>query len=246
MSTATIPAEPTSQPDPNRAGTAMPRIASLLSLVRKLIEYGQNLVTTLQQHPSGPTFIDIAGGFGTIDLSMILARIACGLRRAAALEARLMRRAARGPDFLIEAPVPPPSDTPPKPRAPQRPRPPKQTQDGLPTAEQIAAEIRHKPIGMVIEDICHDLGILFGDLDYDLYRQIFVGITYYNGNLARFLRGMFTRLRTTDELLREIAARPDGHQAPEPSPGLPPDIPSGDIPSGIPPTLPDQLPTGPP
>jgi hypothetical protein len=240
MSDATIPAAPTSQPDPNRAGTgaAMPRIASLLTLVRCLIEYGRNLVTTLQQSPSGPTFIDIAAGFGTIDIAAILARIACGLRRAAALEARLHRRAATGRDFLPDppaapAPAAPPSAAPPKPRNPRPKPPPRQLPDGLPTAEQIAAAVRHRPVGAVIEDICHEFGILFGDLDPILYRQIFRGITYYGGNFARFLRGMFTRLRTRSELQQDSTEPPDPQQANQPKDG----------PASANPT---KLPTGPP
>jgi hypothetical protein len=255
MSTATIPAEPTSQPDPNRAGTraAMPRITRLLSLVHNLIAYGQNLLTTLQQNPSGPTFIDIAGGFGTIDIAAILARIACGLRRAAALEARLRRRAATGRDFLLDAPIAAKPAATDKPRAPRRPRPLTPIPAGLPTPEQIAAEVRYKPVGVVVEDICHELGILFGDIDATLYRQIFEAITYHNGNFARFFRNMMTRLRTTDELLREIAESPDTPATPShQSPAVPPDA-KPSIPPNVPPAVPRDVPpdapsgtTGPP
>ena len=89
------------QPDRNRAVPG--RIGQVLSLLRTLVAYGKNLADTLRQHAADPhvlpCFAFLATTFGTGDLALILARITRGLLRAAALEARLSRRAARGQDL---------------------------------------------------------------------------------------------------------------------------------------------------
>jgi hypothetical protein len=80
------------------------RLGRVLSLVRKLIDYGTHLAATVQQRASAPGFALFARPFGTADLAAILARITNGLRRAAVLEAALIRRAARCRD-LTPAPI---------------------------------------------------------------------------------------------------------------------------------------------
>src|SRR5690349_8824712 len=100
MSAEAQPSAPTTDPDPPRAAADMPsRIGRVLSLVRKLIDYGRQLAGTVQQRATAPGFALFARPFGTADLAAILARITAGLRRAAALEAMLCRRAARGRDL---------------------------------------------------------------------------------------------------------------------------------------------------
>ncbi len=64
----------------------------LLGLGRKLIDYGQQLVATPRQYPPATSFSLSPRFAGTIDLGQILARIACGLQRAVAPEARFLRR----------------------------------------------------------------------------------------------------------------------------------------------------------
>ena len=95
---------------------------------------------------------------GTADLAVIFARITHGLLLAEALEARLLRRAA----VLDKGPRPRLARSTPRPTSPAPP--PAQASDphlaDLPTAEQIAAEVRRRPIGAVIADICRNLGIL--------------------------------------------------------------------------------------
>jgi hypothetical protein len=79
------------QPDPRRAVPA--RIGNFLGLLHTLITYGKNLADTLRQHSAAPhllpCFTFVATTFATADLAVIFARIARGLLRAAALEARL-------------------------------------------------------------------------------------------------------------------------------------------------------------
>ena len=100
MSAAASVPDPTTQPS---------RRARLLDLVRKLIDYGKELATTLRQRASTDLRFD-ALRFGTSDLALILARITRGLHRATALEARLLQNAAR-----LDA-EPAPSRAPPRPR----------------------------------------------------------------------------------------------------------------------------------
>jgi hypothetical protein len=105
MSAALQLPTPTTEPDPPRAGADMPRrLGRVLSLVRKLIDYGKQLATTVQQRAGAPGFAFLARPFGTADIAIILARITCGLRRAAMLEARLSRHATRGRDIAL-API---------------------------------------------------------------------------------------------------------------------------------------------
>ena len=105
MSTVIPPPAPTTNPDPARAAPPMPAaLGRVLSLVRKLIDYGRQLAGTVHQRAAAPGFALFARPFGTADLAVIFARIADGLRRAMALEARLCQRAARGRD-LTPSPV---------------------------------------------------------------------------------------------------------------------------------------------
>jgi hypothetical protein len=97
----------TMDPDPPRAGTDTPsRIGRVLGVLRRLIDYGRHLASTVQQRAAAPGFSRLARPFGTADLAVILARITAGLHRAATLESRLCQRAARGRD-LTPAPVRP-------------------------------------------------------------------------------------------------------------------------------------------
>jgi hypothetical protein len=149
MSAATTAPAPTAEPS---------RSGRLLGLVGKLIDYGRELAATLRQRSATTEFAVTARLFGTSDIALILARITRGLIRADALAAKLVRNAAR----LDAAPRPQPARTVAKPASAARrqaapPADPRLAH--LPTSEQIAAEVRRRPIGAVIADICRDLGI---------------------------------------------------------------------------------------
>ncbi|HME26259.1 MAG TPA: hypothetical protein VKI44_33855 [Acetobacteraceae bacterium] len=166
---------PTPTTEPSRSGR-------LLNLVRKLIGYGRKLAATIGQRTvTEPLFATIC--FGTTDLKLILARIARGLLLAEALEARVLQRAAhldagprRGrPRSSARAPA--------APRAAQTdPR-----LACLPTPEQIAAEVRRRPIGAVIADICRDIGIAPGYLDRAFWDELSRAIIRHGGSLARLV-----------------------------------------------------------
>ena len=54
--------------------------------------------------------------------------------------------------------------------------------------------MRRRPIGAVIVDICHDLGITPGQLDRAFWDELSHAIIAYGGSLAGFLGNLHTRL----------------------------------------------------
>ena len=162
--------------------------ATLLTLVRKLIDYGKQLAASLQQRTA-----DIAAAtqaFGTSDIAQMLAAITRGLHRANALEARLAKQAAR--PHAEAKPARAPSQ-----RVPRAAAETTQRADEadtrlvrLPTPEQIAAKVRRQPIGVVIADICRDLGIL---PNHPLWRELQLVIFQHGGNYAALIKDILQR-----------------------------------------------------
>ncbi len=206
MSAAThSPTEPTDPVPPPAAPPLPTALNRVLSLVRRLIDFGQQLIATAHQRAAAPDFSLFAKPFGTADLAIILARITAGLRRAAALEIALCQRAARGQDVTpspsrmpaarkphAERQVAPPAAQPepaPEPTPAQGPRLAR-----LPTAAAIAAEIRRRPIGAVIVSICEDLGLTPGQLDRAFWDELCHAIIAYGGSLSGFLGRLNKRL----------------------------------------------------
>src|ERR1700761_8719713 len=115
-----------SLPDPPQdrlppSAAAPSRFASVLGLIRMLIDYGKGLAGTVQQ-PAAATDIDLHVSFGTRNIALMLARITRGLMLLAALETRLIglvgRRQRARPDAT--APSEAGRDAPPRtPRAGQ-------------------------------------------------------------------------------------------------------------------------------
>jgi hypothetical protein len=210
MSAAASAPDPTTQPS---------RSARLLDLVRKLIDYGRELTTTIRQRASTDPD-SVRCRFGTIDIAQILAAIARGLHLANALEARIVRSAAH-----LDA-TPRRAASPGRPRAP-RPAAAAPTADatvalvpgldpGMPTPEQIAADLRRRPIGAVVADICRDLGIM---PSHPLWREVQMAVIRHGGNLARLTMDVIGR--ATDAL---TATWPPGLvlKWPPPAPLFPP------------------------
>ncbi len=163
-------------------GTAPRGPDALVDLVRRLLAFGRDLLDTLQRGNTGFPSLPVARRFGTISLAMIIARLTRGLMIAQALEDRLLRRRPRRAE-------PAPRTTPAAPRAPRGPRPPPVDEEAelrgkLPSAEEIADRIRHKPIGAVLVEICRDLGI---NPQHPDWREIQQAIIRYYGNLVRLL-----------------------------------------------------------
>ena len=182
------------------------RAGQLLGLVRKLIDYGKDLAGALRQRGID-ALNSPAHRFGTLDVALILARITHGLHLAAALEARVTASAAR----LDAEPKPSRTST----RRASRPQradaPPSEATASvlatMPTPEQIAAEVRRRPIGAVLADICRDLGILPCD---PLWRDLQLPIIRYCGNYARLVM----------DILGRPFSLPGAAVTPDPSPPL--------------------------
>ncbi len=160
---------------PAAAAPPSNRSARLLSLVRRLIDYGRQFGRALRGKQQCP---------GDSDIAAILGRIARGLLRAEALEARILRNAAR-----LDAARKPRARRPQTrlPRSADRPSPGDRSAFGvtrLPTPEQIVTLANRQPIGAVIADICRDLGIRH---DHPLWPELRQVIMQEGGSLARLV-----------------------------------------------------------
>lgn len=182
-------------PDPGQdratsGGAAPGATTQLLGLVRRLIDFGVALVTTLQQGASAYTVVDVMHNFGIPDLAAIVARITRGLQLAAALEARLISGVAPGqlgiPAIRLASPRNPPDGEPGRPRGESEAAAP----DYMPTAEEIAASVQNRPVGAVIADIVRDLGIL---PSHPMWPELSDAISFNGGNLAALVAGMLVR-----------------------------------------------------
>jgi len=181
---------PDLSPQPGPTAEAAPsRFGRVISLVRRIIDYGKQLAASLQD-PTPATDLDkVARTFGSYDFSQILASIIRGLQRAAALEAKLTRLDPQPESQARPAATP----APPKPRAASaapRAETPAANPIRFATPEQIARQIRSRPIGAVLCDICRDLGIHKG---HPLWAELFDAIIRYDGALARLSRDFSLR-----------------------------------------------------
>ena len=217
-------------PDPSqdRAQKLVPQnIADVLTLLHILLSYGRHLAITLEHRAAARGFSVIAQFFGTARVPVILARLARGMLRAMALQRVLLARAARGRDLVYLPPrrraarAPQPAPPPPKPAGaeppPPRPAPLRrpETDDppdlaSLPSLEQFEAEIRHRPVGRTIADICRDLGVSPSLCEGSFWNALFEAITWYRGNLPGLMK---------DFRRREVAFEPELND--DPNLGLP-------------------------
>jgi hypothetical protein len=187
------------------------RTERLLGLLHKLIDFGMQLAGTLQQCTAASNLADAAARFGTTDIALILARIARGLRLAVTLEAGLISRPLRETQPAAASVRSPRLSHAAQPSA-RRARPAADPRLSLlPTAEEIAAEIRRQPIGAVIADICRDLGILSGD---PLWWELNLAIMEHGGNATALLKEMSKRIhfQVDDPYASIVPLMPPGWQ----------------------------------
>ena len=196
---------PPPDPSPDRAQKPVPQnIGDVLTLLHILLVYGRHLAATLEHRAAARGFSAIAQFFGTARVPAILARLSRGILRIMALERVLRARAARGRDLVFPQlrrraasepqpalpPAPKPQDEPPPPRPAPRRRPdPDAPPDPAnpPTLEQLEAEIRRRPIGRTIADICRDLGVAPSLCEGSLWNALFEAIMWYRGNLPKLV-----------------------------------------------------------
>ncbi len=187
---------PIPHPDWHAFIAASPRSTPhLLGLVRALLDFGRHLADTLYQRTADTDLSEIIRHFGTRNIAIIIARITRGLLRATALETRLAGRRDRPP----AAAATPSGDQTHGPRA--DPSAAAMAADprlaGLPTPEAIAAEIRRRPVGAVIADICRDLGIVPGN---PLWLELTRAIVANGGSFIRLFKDVLRRVTTrTDD-----------------------------------------------
>ena len=180
-----------SPPQPTRSGR-------LLSLVRKLIDFGKDLLTTLQ---TPTTAVLVKYRFGNLNVEMILVRIRHALDLALGLEQRVIKSARS-----LDRERPPPA------ARPEQPAAPTVRQQRLPTAEQILRRLRGRSIGAVLAEICRDFEIINGD---KLWLPIVEAVYAHRGPTMRMLRDMLRRVRRT------------GYFIPDPPRPPPPSMPAG-------------------
>ncbi len=196
MTAAPATAALTPHPDPHQdrpADRAEPptRTGRFLNLVRKLIDYGKQLAATLQQRPSATQLWDAARDFGTRDIALILARITRGLLLAGALEARLVSHPLPEQTRAAPARASSPRASRAAPPAAPRAEPPEDPRLArLPTPEQIAAEVRRRPVGVVLADICRDLGIV---TCHPLWQELHFAIMDGGGSFIRLWKDISKR-----------------------------------------------------
>ena len=183
--------------------TLMPeRIAGLLRVVRILLDYGRHLADTVAQRAAAPSFTSIAVCFGTLNLSVILAHLHRGLLRAAALERVLLARAASGRDIEFAGArirtrdgQPAPADqaaTPATrdalPRSARRMSWDDLAQFDTPTQQQVERQVRRRPLGRTIVDICLDLAVVPGLCTGPFWNELFETMQWYGGSVAALMR----------------------------------------------------------
>jgi hypothetical protein len=208
---------PQRAPPPATGETKPSRSGRLLALVRKLIDYGRELATTVRQRVTAdPSFARTS--FGTADLAVIVARIGRALLLAQVLEARVLNRAValdkgRRPRCARSAPSPKAPASPPAGAA-------EPLLAQLPTAEQIAAEIRRRPIGAVIAEIYLNLGI---QPSHELWLDVKEAMLEFGGSLVKLLNEIFDRTLGPIPSARSLSPPPaPAVQSPAPSGTGPP------------------------
>jgi len=212
-----------------------PRACRLINLLNWIITYGQELAAALQQGSQPHRFATIAYRFQTTDLAAILARIARGLMLAGALRAHLVQQQALGRDVQPSPPRLPCTPSLRDPKAATRPRV-RHTNiidlplDRLPSADAIAAELRRRPIGAILVDICRDLCMLPGDLNREQHDELIQAVIAYDGNLATLLFSSPLLDKVNERTRRFLAGEPFDDSVEWVIPAIPPSAPA--LPAG--------------
>ena len=206
------PTEPASSvaspPDPaqDHPAPALPgNISVFLHAIGILLTYGRHLVDTIRHRATTPGFNALAVCFGTASLSTILAHLNRGILRAEALERVLLARAATGRDVdFVERHTPEPQAAPANPQpgqqAPEPPiahrRAPRLSRPAgwddpelfMPTLKDLERQVRRRPVGRTIFDICLDLAVVPGLCHSQFWNELFELITYFGGSIDKLMR----------------------------------------------------------
>jgi hypothetical protein len=180
------------------------RIAALLHTVRILLGFGRHLAATATQRSASPDFNAIAACFGTGRLYAIIAHLQRGILRATALENVLLARAARGRDIRFVAPreratatPAAPADPPAEPSAeapvarkaaPVRPAGWNDPELFMPTLAELEAQVRRRPLGRTLVEICLDLAVVPGFCTGPFWNTLFDSIRLGGGSIATLMQ----------------------------------------------------------
>ncbi len=205
-------AAPTDSQNPSRNhcdSTVPHNISVVLHAVGILLEYGTHLIDTVRQRATAPNFDAIAACFGTGNLTTILAHLNRGILRAMALQRVLLARATTGRDIdVIErhtcttlAPdADPAEDTQPEPQAirlvcprkrtpaPSRPTGWDDPELFMPTLEDLERQLRRRPVGRTILDICLDLAVVPGFCHSAFWNELFDLMNCFSGSIDKLMR----------------------------------------------------------
>ncbi len=199
------------------------RIGAVLRVLATLITHARHFAATVATRVNAPEFATAAVLFGTYDLPTIRLRVQRGMLRALALQEYLLARAARGCNLRFAWPPPveiQPHHRPPakparaKPSAPRRPRRPEPAMLDesdprafrIPSPEELAAEVRRRPVGRTMTYICMDLGLAPGLCDGDFWCHVEKIFRHYGGSITRLYK---VRERREKTFLRERDRDPD-------------------------------------
>ena len=192
------------------------RIAALLHTVRILLGFGRHLAETAKDRSASSDFNPIAACFGTGRLCAILAHLQRGLLRAAALERVLLERAAQGRDIRFVAPRGRATATPAAPADPPGEAPVEQPPEApaeqpaeapvarkappsrpfgwndpelvMPTLEELVAQVRRRPLGRTLVDICLDLAVVPSFCTGSFWNTLFDSIDLLGGSVATLMQ----------------------------------------------------------
>jgi hypothetical protein len=196
-------ASPPDPPQDHPATTLPHNIAVILHAVGILLNYGRHLIDTVRQRATAPNFNAIAACFGTANLSTILAHLNRGILRAEALERMLLARAATGRDIdFVErrtrAPEPQPAPAaepeqpaavPPAPRkCASRPAAWDDPELFMPTLQELDRQVRRRPVGRTIYDICSDLGVVPAFCHSGFWNQLHEMMHFLGGSIVRLMQ----------------------------------------------------------
>ena len=211
-----------SPPDPaqDHPATTLPNnIAVILHAVCILLDHGRHLIDTVRQRATVPNFNAIAACFGTGNLSTILAHLNRGVLRLMALERVLLARAATGQDVdFVERHLRTTESQPAqsviepaaRKRAPRPSRPAGWDDPELfmPTLADLERQVRRRPIGRTIHDICLDLGVVPGFCHSRFWSELFDIITYFGGSIDQLMR---VKTRRREAFAHEQDQKPDAN-----------------------------------
>jgi hypothetical protein len=191
------------------------RITALLHTVRIMLGFGRHLAATAKPRAASSEFNVIAACFGTGRLFAIMAHLQRGILRATALENVLLARAARGRDIGVGAPrqhvTAAPAVTPAAPADPAADQsaealvvPPAEAPIArkaaltrpigwddpelfMPTLKELEAEVRRRPLGRTLVDICLDLAVVPSFCTGPFWNEVFDSIRLRGGSVATLM-----------------------------------------------------------